>query len=164
QGARAVQDRLYTLYRRRPAHPHRLAGRRQVRRRRADRQGPDRPPWRCLESRQPRRRRIRAAARSRPDRGQPLELRRAQPRLQAPLGPAAGGGRSLQARAPRRQAIVRQGPALRAPFAACAVCFPATSRGASMVEKARKFGWLVRLGYAARGLTYLLLGYMALGT
>ncbi|GGD50971.1 DUF1206 domain-containing protein [Erythrobacter arachoides] len=33
-----------------------------------------------------------------------------------------------------------------------------------MVDKSEKFQWLVRLGYAARGLTYLLLGYMALGT
>ncbi|KLE36088.1 DUF1206 domain-containing protein [Aurantiacibacter luteus] len=33
-----------------------------------------------------------------------------------------------------------------------------------MVDKSQKFTWLVRLGYAARGLTYLLLGYMALGT
>jgi hypothetical protein len=32
-----------------------------------------------------------------------------------------------------------------------------------MVDKSEKFTWLVRLGYAARGLTYLLLGYMALG-
>lgn len=33
-----------------------------------------------------------------------------------------------------------------------------------MVDKSEKFRWLVRLGYAARGLTYFLLGYMALGT
>lgn len=33
-----------------------------------------------------------------------------------------------------------------------------------MVDKSEKFSWLVRLGYAARGLTYFLLGYMALGT
>lgn len=33
-----------------------------------------------------------------------------------------------------------------------------------MVDKSEKFRWLVRLGYAARGLTYLLLGYLALGT
>ena len=32
-----------------------------------------------------------------------------------------------------------------------------------MVDKSEKFSWLVRLGYAARGLTYFLLGYMALG-
>ncbi len=32
-----------------------------------------------------------------------------------------------------------------------------------MVDKSEKFRWLVRLGYAARGLTYLLLGYLALG-
>lgn len=33
-----------------------------------------------------------------------------------------------------------------------------------MVDKSEKFTWLVRLGYAARGLTYILLGYLALGT
>lgn len=33
-----------------------------------------------------------------------------------------------------------------------------------MVDKSEKFGWLVRLGYAARGLVYLLLGYLALST
>jgi hypothetical protein len=33
-----------------------------------------------------------------------------------------------------------------------------------MIDKSEKFSWLVRLGYAARGLTYFLLGYMALGT
>ena len=33
-----------------------------------------------------------------------------------------------------------------------------------MVDKSEKFSWLVRLGFAARGLTYFLLGYMALGT
>jgi len=33
-----------------------------------------------------------------------------------------------------------------------------------MVDKSEKFSWLVRLGYVARGLTYFLLGYMALGT
>ena len=33
-----------------------------------------------------------------------------------------------------------------------------------MVDKSEKFRWLVRLGYAARGLVYLLLGYIALTT
>lgn len=33
-----------------------------------------------------------------------------------------------------------------------------------MVDKSEKFGWLVRLGYAARGLVYILLGYLALST
>lgn len=33
-----------------------------------------------------------------------------------------------------------------------------------MVDKSEKFSWLVRLGYAARGLVYILLGYLALGT
>ncbi|MCT2558792.1 DUF1206 domain-containing protein [Tsuneonella sp. YG55] len=33
-----------------------------------------------------------------------------------------------------------------------------------MVDKSEKFSWLVRLGYAARGLVYLLLGYIALET
>lgn len=33
-----------------------------------------------------------------------------------------------------------------------------------MVDKSEKFIWLVRLGYAARGLTYILLGYIALTT
>lgn len=33
-----------------------------------------------------------------------------------------------------------------------------------MVDKSEKFSWLVRLGYAARGLVYLLLGYLALST
>lgn len=33
-----------------------------------------------------------------------------------------------------------------------------------MVDKSEKFITLVRLGYAARGLTYMLLGYIALGT
>jgi hypothetical protein len=33
-----------------------------------------------------------------------------------------------------------------------------------MVDKSEKFGWLVRLGYAARGVTYILLGWLALGT
>ena len=33
-----------------------------------------------------------------------------------------------------------------------------------MIDKSEKFSWLVRLGYAARGVTYFLLGYMALGT
>ena len=32
-----------------------------------------------------------------------------------------------------------------------------------MVDKSEKFSWLVRVGYAARGLTYFLLGYLALG-
>jgi hypothetical protein len=31
-----------------------------------------------------------------------------------------------------------------------------------MVDKSEKFNWLVRLGYAARGLVYILLGYLAL--
>lgn len=31
-----------------------------------------------------------------------------------------------------------------------------------MVDKSEKFGWLVRLGFAARGLVYLLIGYLAL--
>ncbi len=33
-----------------------------------------------------------------------------------------------------------------------------------MVDKSEQFSWLVRLGYAARGLTYILLGYLALQT
>ncbi|MGX7895297.1 DUF1206 domain-containing protein [Tsuneonella sp. HG222] len=33
-----------------------------------------------------------------------------------------------------------------------------------MVDKSEQFTWLVRLGYFARGLTYILLGYLALGT
>lgn len=33
-----------------------------------------------------------------------------------------------------------------------------------MVDKSEKFRWLVRLGYAARGLVYILLGYLALST
>lgn len=33
-----------------------------------------------------------------------------------------------------------------------------------MVDKSEKFAWLVRLGYAARGLVYILLGYLALST
>lgn len=33
-----------------------------------------------------------------------------------------------------------------------------------MVDKSEKFSWFVRLGYAARGLVYLLLGYLALST
>lgn len=33
-----------------------------------------------------------------------------------------------------------------------------------MVDKSEKFGWFVRLGYAARGLVYILLGYLALST
>lgn len=33
-----------------------------------------------------------------------------------------------------------------------------------MVDKSEKFGWFVRLGYAARGLVYILLGYIALST
>lgn len=33
-----------------------------------------------------------------------------------------------------------------------------------MVDKSEKFSWLVRLGYAARGITYILLGYIALST
>ena len=33
-----------------------------------------------------------------------------------------------------------------------------------MVDKSEKFGWLVRLGFAARGLVYLLIGYLALST
>ena len=33
-----------------------------------------------------------------------------------------------------------------------------------MIDKSEKFSWLVRLGYAARGLTYFLLGWLALGT
>ena len=33
-----------------------------------------------------------------------------------------------------------------------------------MVDKSEKFSWLVRLGYAARGLVYTLLGYLALTT
>ncbi len=33
-----------------------------------------------------------------------------------------------------------------------------------MVDKSEKFTWLVRLGYAARGLVYILLGYLALST
>src|SRR5690606_16260935 len=41
---------------------------------------------------------------------------------------------------------------------------PKQPQGAHMVDKSEKFSWLVRLGYAARGLTYFLLGYMALGT
>jgi hypothetical protein len=31
-----------------------------------------------------------------------------------------------------------------------------------MVDKSEKFNWLVRLGYAARGLVYILIGYLAL--
>lgn len=31
-----------------------------------------------------------------------------------------------------------------------------------MVDKSEKFAWLVRLGYAARGLVYVMLGYLAL--
>src|SRR5688500_13228558 len=31
-----------------------------------------------------------------------------------------------------------------------------------MVDKSEKFGWLVRLGFAARGLVYLLIGVLAL--
>lgn len=33
-----------------------------------------------------------------------------------------------------------------------------------MVDKSEKFIWLVRLGFAARGLVYILLGYLALST
>lgn len=33
-----------------------------------------------------------------------------------------------------------------------------------MVDKSEKFSWLVRLGFAARGLVYILLGYLALST
>jgi hypothetical protein len=33
-----------------------------------------------------------------------------------------------------------------------------------MVDKSEKFSWFVRLGYAARGVVYLLLGYLALST
>lgn len=33
-----------------------------------------------------------------------------------------------------------------------------------MVNKSEQFSWLVRLGYAARGVTYILLGYIALST
>jgi hypothetical protein len=33
-----------------------------------------------------------------------------------------------------------------------------------MIDTSEKFSWLVRLGYAARGITYLLLGYIALST
>ncbi|WP_057882608.1 DUF1206 domain-containing protein [Tsuneonella troitsensis] len=33
-----------------------------------------------------------------------------------------------------------------------------------MVDKSEKFSWFVRLGYAARGLVYILLGYLALST
>lgn len=33
-----------------------------------------------------------------------------------------------------------------------------------MVDKSEKFNWLVRLGFAARGITYLMLGYIALNT
>ncbi len=33
-----------------------------------------------------------------------------------------------------------------------------------MVDKSEKFSWLVRTGFAARGITYLLLGYIALST
>lgn len=33
-----------------------------------------------------------------------------------------------------------------------------------MVDKSEKFSWLVRTGFAARGVTYLLLGYIALST
>lgn len=33
-----------------------------------------------------------------------------------------------------------------------------------MVDKSEKFNWLVRLGFAARGITYLMLGYIALST
>ena len=33
-----------------------------------------------------------------------------------------------------------------------------------MVDKSEKFHWLVRTGFAARGITYLLLGYIALST
>ena len=32
------------------------------------------------------------------------------------------------------------------------------------IDKSEKFTWLVRLGYAARGLVYILLGYLALST
>jgi hypothetical protein len=33
-----------------------------------------------------------------------------------------------------------------------------------MVDKSEKFSWLVRLGYAARGLVYMLIGYLALSS
>ncbi|MXO73831.1 DUF1206 domain-containing protein [Altererythrobacter aerius] len=33
-----------------------------------------------------------------------------------------------------------------------------------MVDKSEKFSWLVRIGYAARGVVYILLGYLALST
>ena len=33
-----------------------------------------------------------------------------------------------------------------------------------MVDKSEKFSWLVRAGFAARGIVYLMLGYFALGT
>jgi hypothetical protein len=33
-----------------------------------------------------------------------------------------------------------------------------------LVDKSEKFAWLVRLGYAARGLVYVMLGYLALST
>src|SRR6185436_9482619 len=41
--------------------------------------------------------------------------------------------------------------------------FPATA-GAAMVDNSEKFRWLVRLGYAARGVVYIVLGYLALTT
>lgn len=33
-----------------------------------------------------------------------------------------------------------------------------------MVDKSEKFNWLVRMGFAARGITYIMLGYIALST
>ena len=38
------------------------------------------------------------------------------------------------------------------------------NKGKVMVDKSEKFNWLVRLGFAARGITYTMLGYIALGT
>ena len=52
-------------------------------------------------------------------------------------------------------------PAPLALFAAMAV-HPCNQPGKIMVDKSRKFITLVRLGYAARGLTYMLLGWLAI--
>ena len=40
----------------------------------------------------------------------------------------------------------------------------AVNGGHHLVDKSEKFSWFVRLGYVARGLVYILLGYLALST
>ena len=93
QGARGVQDSLHPLHRRRPVGSHRSSrGRPAERRDPASRPRPDRTARRRLEGREPRRGRLCQAAGSRPDRRQPLELRRAQLWLQALVRLDAGDG------------------------------------------------------------------------